>query len=109
MRRLISMAVAFLMLANLAAWPSAVLAEILEHEREIVQFDSGVPPVEPSTPCQHGCAGHYGQHFQWQVAASPFKPGAAISALLVASPEFFPPQHIPALPVRPPLSAPILS
>ena len=109
MRRLISVAVAILMLANLAAWPSAVLAEVLQHEQEVVHLDSGVPLAEPSTHCQHGCAGHYGQHFQWHVASPACEPPAAVSEVLVAKPEFFPLQHIPALPVRPPLSAPILS
>lgn len=110
MRRWISTLLAAFMLANLAAWPAGVLAEVLEHEREGAQFDARTPPVEPSPAhCQHGCAGHYGQHFQWQVAAFLFEPRAAISAIVVATPEFFPPQHISALPFRPPLSAPILS
>jgi hypothetical protein len=110
MRRWISTLLAALMLANIAAWPAGVLAEVLEHEQEIAQFDTQPPPVEPlPAHCQHGCAGHYGQHFQGQVAAFPFKPRVAVSASIVATPEFFPPQHISTLPFRPPLSAPILS
>jgi hypothetical protein len=101
---------AALLLANLAIWPSAVLAEVLEHGQEAVQPDAQNPPVEPSAVhCKHGCAGHYGQHFQGQVPALSFEPPTAFSDRATATPEAFPPQHVPAFPFRPPLTASILS
>ena len=109
MRHFVSIVMTLLMLANLAAWPSLALAEVLEHDREVVGLDAGNPPDDPAAHCQHGCAGHYGQHFQFQIAALPCQPCAAASASKVAIPEFFPRQHIPTLPFRPPLTGAILS
>ena len=110
MRRWISALLAALMLANLAAWPAAALAEVLEHERESAAFDEKSPPVEPaSTRCQHGCAGHYGQHFQWHAPALPFDASKTLPATAIAAPDFFPPQYIPFLPFRPPLTTSIRS
>lgn len=110
MRHWISALLAALMLANLAVWPAAALAEVVEHEHEAVQTDPQNPPVDPSPAhCKHGCAGHYGQHFQGQVPARffEFRVSSSLSALVRV--EALPPQHIPALPFRPPLTASILS
>lgn len=96
------------MLANLAAWPMAAFAEVLEHEREVLEIEAGHPPAEPATHCKQGCASHYGQHFQGQVPAPFFECRVPASRSVLAGPEAFPPQHIPALPFRPPLTASIL-
>lgn len=110
MRRWISALLTSLMVANVVAWPSAMLAEVLEHEQEVVQFDAETPPVELSAShCQHGCAGHYGQHFQWQVTATSLESRLAVSDSIAAAIETIPPLYVPALPFRPPLTAPIQS
>lgn len=111
MRRFISMMMVVLMLANLAAWPSLALSEVLEHDREAVQLVDG--PDQPAEPgpahCQHGCAGHFGQHFQWQTGAISIVSLSAISDPVANSPEAILALHVPVLPFRPPLSAPILT
>jgi len=109
-RRCVSFLLAVLVMANLVVWPSGVLAEVLEHEHEAVQTDPQSPPVDPSAAhCKHGCAGHYGQHFQGQVPTLFFACRVSTSRLVLARPEAVPAQHIPALPFRPPLTASILS
>ena len=108
MRRFISLLIAATMLANLAAWPSLVLAEEMDHEQQAAQFDGRDQPAEPSpVHCQHGC--HYGQHFQGQVASASFVPVLTVSESVAAVFEDVPPQHVPALPFRPPLTATIQS
>jgi hypothetical protein len=108
MRRLFSMLLAVAMLANLAAWPAAALAEVLEHQQEQTQlFDPAGAPAEPAgTYCRHGCAGHFSQHFQGQ-------PGYASIVLRVCGVEQpLPFAHIPfsqlgpVPPFRPPLGTP---
>lgn len=110
-RRLISALLSLLMLVNLAAWPSAALAEVLEHEREGGQFDAQSLPVEPApVHCPHGCLGHYGQHFQWQVPVVTMEAPVRSTARSIASlPDTPHPQNIPSLPFRPPLDALIRS
>lgn len=111
MRRWISSLLAVLMLANLAAWPSLALAEVLEHEREVVQVMVGQDqPVEPSpVHCQHGCAAHFSQHFQWQAASVCILPRPSASDSIVFAPETAFSPHVPILPFRPPLTATIRS
>lgn len=110
MRRFISSFLVGLLLANLSIWPSAALAEVLEHEQEVAQSD-GQTPAEPNpAKCSHGCIGHYGQHFQWQVPIVPLgAPTPRTSLTIVAAPDQFHPQNIPSLPFRPPLHALIRS
>lgn len=109
-RRCLSFLLAVLVAANLVVWPTGALAEMLEHEHEAVQTDPQNPPVDPSPAhCKHGCAGHYGQHFQGQVPAPFFVCRISASRSVFARPEALPPQHIPALPFRPPLTASILT
>lgn len=111
MRRLFSTIVAVAVLANLAVWPAAALAEVLEHQQEQARLvDPAGAPAEPAgAHCQHGCAGHCGQHFQGQ-------PGHTAIELRVRSVEKpLPGAHLPfsqpcfAPPFRPPLTAPIQS
>lgn len=108
MRRWIASLLAALMLANVFAWPSVVLAEVLEHDREAAQFDSRSPGERTGAAhCAHGCASHFSQHFQWQAPASPILLCVAFSEPVLSAPEprFF--KHVPALPFRPPLTSPI--
>jgi len=111
MRRLFSTLLAVAFLANVAVWPSAALAEVLEHQQEQVQLtDPAGTPAEPqAVHCHHGCASHCGQHFQGQ-------PGTPALAMRDCGTERPTPiarplvlQHNPALPFRPPLAAPIQS
>ena len=112
MRRFVAGIVTALMLANLAAWHSAVLAEALEHATEAVQAEGNgqkAPDAPSASHCRHGCAGHYGQHFQWQVTVSHISLRVAVSSSVDAAPEYFSLQHISTLPFRPPLHALIRS
>lgn len=109
-RRCVSFLLAVLVMANFVVWPSAVLAAVLEHEHEAVQTDPQNPPGDPSPAhCKHGCAGHYGQHFQGQVPVRFFEFRVSSSLSALDRVEALPPQHNPALPFRPPLTASILS
>lgn len=107
MRRWISVLLASLVLANLVAWPSAALSEVLEHELEFAQNDEQIPPVEPApVHCPHGCMGHYGQHFQWQASVvATDAPARSASSSVVATPATRHPQIFAAQLFRPPLSA----
>lgn len=111
MRRLFTMLLATAMLANIAIWPSAVLAEVLEHQHEQAQLvDPAGTPVEPQAAhCHHGCAGHSGQHFQGQPDAPAMamrecgaeRPTRTARSTLL--------QLDPVPPFRPPLAAPFQS
>jgi hypothetical protein len=110
MRRWISTLLTALMLANLASWPSFVLAEVLEHEVKAVQLGGQDQPVEPSpVHCKHGCVGHLSQHFQFQTGAVSIEPRRTVSDDVSIEPDVVCSKHFPVLPFRPPLSAPILS
>lgn len=109
MRRWISTLLSALLLANLAAWPAVAFSEVLEHEQEVLGLDAGNPPAESATHCQHGCASHYGQHFQSQVSVIPIVSPQTIAQTVPAAADYIPPQHFPALPFRPPLHALIRS
>lgn len=108
MRRLFSSLLAVVVLANIAAWPAAALAEVLEHRQEQTRlFDPAGAPAEPEAAHHHhGCAGHFSQHFQGQ-------PGYAPIVLRVRGVEQpLPFAHIPSSqlspvpPFRPPLATP---
>ncbi len=109
MRRWISALISALLLANLALWPTVALAQVLEHEREVLALDTGNPPAEPATHCRHGCAGHYGQHFQSQVGVVSIVPHLSIAEAVPSAANDNPPRYFPALPFRPPLTGAILS
>ena len=111
MRRLFSTLLAVAFLANVAVWPSAALSEVLEHQREQVQFtDPAGTPAEPQAAhCHGGYASHGGQHFQGQ-------PGTPAIAMRDCGTERPTPtasspllQLDPVPPFRPPLAAPIQS
>lgn len=110
MRKLVSAFLVAMMLVNLATWPSAALAEVLDHDQE-ASLDSGAgrAPAEPPAHSPHGCLGHYSQHFQGQVVAMLSGPRPGASDAIAISPEIVFVQHIPLLPLRPPLTATILS
>ena len=108
-RRFVLIVMTVLLLANLAAGPTVALAELLEHEQEQIQLDSGKLPAEPGTHCQHGCAGHYGQHFQSQVGVISIVSQLTIRETVPAATDYIPTQHFSALPFRPPLTGAILS
>jgi len=110
MRRWISALLTSIMLANLAAWPAAVLAEVLEHEKEIAQLEGKTQPAEPSAAhCKHGCVGHLSQHFQFQTGAVSIDLRRTVSDDVATELEVVFQKHFPVLPFRPPLSASILS
>jgi len=106
-RRWISTFLTMLMLANVALGPTAVVAEVLEHEQEAIHLDDkGAPPAESGDAhCKHGCAGHYGHHFQFQVSSSSYLAAPAVSTAVIAVAAAHPPKFIPTLPFRPPLTA----
>ena len=111
MRRWFSALLASFVLANLVAWPSAALAEVLEHELEVAQNDARTPPLEPApVHCPHGCIGHYGQHFQWQASVVPVQALARTTpGSVLAVPTTRHPQTFASQPFRPPLGALIRS
>jgi hypothetical protein len=105
MRRLSFLLAAVAILANLAAWPAAALAESLEHQQEQAQLaDPAGAPAEPESPHCH-CS----QHLQGQPAY------AAIALRVRGVEQPLPVAHIPfsqpslAPPFRPPLAAPTQS
>lgn len=109
-RRCVSIFLAALLLANLAVGPSAVLAEVLQHEHEAAQFDLQNPPVEPAPlHCPHGCAGHIGQHYQWHASSGSLALQANVLEPVASPADSVSPLHIPTLPFRPPLTASIRS
>jgi hypothetical protein len=104
MRRWIATVLTVLMLANVAVWPTAVAAEV-EHEREAIeQSDNGAPAEQGGAHCNHGCAGHYGHHFQLQASSLSYQSAPDVSASAFAASSALPPKFIPTLPFRPPLS-----
>lgn len=105
MRRWISALLTVLMLANVAVWPTAVVAQVIEHDREAIQLDERDAPAGSVPHCKHGCVGHYGHHFQFQASPFSYQIAPAVSAAIVAAAAALPPKHIPALPFRPPLPA----
>lgn len=111
MRRLASILVAVVLAANALAWPGFALAESFEHQHEVVEFgDSNSAPTEPgATHGHHGCAGHYGQHFQGQHAGTPALSPQGASEVPDPSIDLAAAQHVPFLSLRPPLAALIQS
>lgn len=105
MRRWISIFLTVLMLTNVAIGPTAVIAEVLEHDRESIALeDPGVPAEPGSVHCKHGCAGHYGHHFQLQASSLSYQVAAAVSTPVIEGATAFPPKFTPTLPFRPPLA-----
>jgi len=103
MRRWISSLLTALMVANVIAWPTAVVAETFEHDHEAVQLsDQGAPAESSPAHCKHGCAGHYGHHFQIQASSLSYPPALPFSASAISAASVLSPQHIPTLPFRPP-------
>jgi len=66
----ISCLVLLAMLSSIAGWPTAALAEMAEHESESLTLDAGHGEESGKVACQHGCAGHFNQHFSWQPTAA---------------------------------------
>lgn len=107
MRRLFVTFLAITLLVNIAAWPSAALAEMLDHQHEQTRLvDPAGTPQDPDAAHVHqGCAGHGGQHFQGQ-------PGVAVARTRDQTAEPLPAavrvaysQPNLVLPFRPPLAA----
>jgi hypothetical protein len=105
-RRWISTFLTVLMLTNVALGPTAAVAEVLEHDQEAIHLDDkGAPAESEGTHCKHGCAGHYGHHFQLQASSLSYQTAPAVSAAAIAIAVVLPPKFIPTLPFRPPLPA----
>lgn len=109
LKRWISLLVLVAMMSSFAGWPTAAVAEMAEHERESLTLgldhsdDSGKPP------CQHGCSGHFSQHFKWQPSATLNLPqGLASEAVLPSIPVLHSSQTTTP-PFRPPRPSPIQS
>lgn len=109
-RRWISGWLVVAMLASFAGWPVSAFSSAIEHESEVLEF--GLDRTDPSgdPQCDHGCVGHFGQHFQWQpvCAAATLQPRCVGEAIQprIALPW---PQQDSSPPFRPPRERPIQS
>lgn len=100
MRRLYSILLAVALVTNALSWPGFALAESLEHQHEVVQAgDSDSTPAEPGAAHgHHGCAGHYGQHFQGQHTIAATHLHQRASEAPEPSIDLASAQHVPLLP-----------